>query len=519
MEQAVATLLGGPSGSFFYHLLVLLAIEAGLALSYDAYRRSRDAEERSLVWAWGGMLAVQTATVAVAAFEWMGGNLAGSGFFSLEQAAEAMTLFLLVWGFVLAPQFSGRLAWVTLGLGVTLCLGGGVLAHPEVGLLDGAPTWPSLALGFLAVGVLLVWRRPRDRWNVLAFLGVLGVAATLQVAVGAASEPPFWQRLGQLVALPAAVVTTYGIARRAPSHAAFPVVLEEPGSGSRLRRLLAFFEAFQQADVAPDLPSALERLVEGVAKGLQTDECALVLAEDGAAETLRLGAIYNPGRTGRGEVVSLPLREQHILRKALRQQKPVSIPNAQELVQLQILLALMGASGSGPVLILPLDLEGGPGAIVASRTQTRREFSAEEEELGMRLAAYASEGVRAARRTQALEQQIAGLKAELRNREIEMQEQWVNAQKQIARGKSEAEYLSQRLYELEKELAEREEELKGAHLEAAQKVAEAGRAREEAEALARKLEQAVRERMQLEERLQAAGGAEDQEGEGRGSTG
>lgn len=39
MQQAVRTLLGGASGSFFYHLLVLLTAEVGFALAYNAHRR------------------------------------------------------------------------------------------------------------------------------------------------------------------------------------------------------------------------------------------------------------------------------------------------------------------------------------------------------------------------------------------------------------------------------------------------------------------------------------------------
>jgi len=108
------------------------------------------------------------------------------------------------------------------------------------------------------------------------------------------------------------------------------------------------------------------------------------------------------------------------------------------------------------------------------------------------------------------------MKAELRNREIELQEHKTDVHKQIARSKSEAELFSQRLYELEKELEEKEEVLKGARLEAAQRTAEAQQSREEAEALSRKLEEAVRERLRLEERLRADESKQHQEGKQSG---
>jgi len=519
MEQAVATLLGGAAGSFFYHLLILFAVEAGLALAYGAYRRSRGKQELALVWAWGGMLAIRTAAIALSIFGWTAGTPA-EGFWSLGGLIDTATVFLLVWGFVLAPQFPVRTAWAALAAGTAICLGAGVLAYPAVGLLDGVLTWLVLQACFLAVGLVFVWRRDQDRWSIFAFLFILSLAVALEAVLGGgAGEMQVWQRLGQLVALPLAVAATYAIVQRSQQYATLPSLLEETGPASSLRRLLAFFETLHQSDAGPGLSSVLEGLAEGVARCLQADECAVILAEDSVSDALRLGAVYNPARTGQGEAVALPLEDQHVLRKALRQQKPVSVPNAAELVQLQILLALMGAPGSGPVLILPLALEDNrPGAIVASRTQSGREFGPEEADLGMRLAGYASASVGAARRYGALEQQAADMKAELRNREIELQEHKTDVHKQIARSKSEAELFSQRLYELEKELEEKEEVLKGARLEAAQGMAGAQQAREEAEALSRKLEEAVRERLRLEERLQADEWKQHQEGEQSGRT-
>ncbi len=503
MQQAVRALLGSASGSFFYHLLVLLAVEVGLALAYNAYRRSRSRGDMALAWMWGGMLALRTTAITVAVFGWLEGTPFNGSFWSLGRFVDAATLFLLVWGFVLAPLASERMAWASLGLGLAACLGVAFLAQPDVGPLESVRAWQTLEGLFLALSLALVWARAQERWSILAALVTLALGVALQALWGEGMRvAPVWHRLGEVAAFPLAVLTTYRAAQRPQPCAALPPVLEESGAGPRLRRLLTFLEGLLVGEGLPTLAEVLDRLAEGVARSLQADACAVVLSEDGAPETLRLAAIYNPARTGRGEVVLLPLKDQHVLRKALRQQKPLLIPNAQDLVQLQVLLALMGAGGAGPVLILPLAEEERPGVVVASRAKSGREFTQEEANLGMQLVGYGTSAIRLARHRARLEARVTELEAELRNREAQMRERQAEAQKDLSRARSEAEAFSQRLYELERELEEKEALLRGARLEAAQHMAEAQRAREQAEALSRKLEEAVRERLRLEEKLQ-----------------
>lgn len=516
MQQAVRALLDSASGSFFYHLLVLLTMEVGLALAYNAYRRSRGRGEMALVWTWGGMLALRTAALTVAVFGWLGGTPFNGSFWALGRFIDATTLFLLTWGFVLAPLASERTAWGSLGIGLAACLGFAFLAQPDAGPLESVRAWQALEGLFLATALVLVWARAQERWSLFAILVMLALGVALQALWGeGAGEAPIWHRLGEMVAFPLAALTTYRLVQRPQPYAPLPPMLEESGSGPRLRRLLAFLEGILGEGGLPTLAEILNRLAEGVARSLQADACAVALAEDGAPETLRLAAIYNPARTGRGEVVLLPLKDQHVLRKALRQQNPLLIPDAQDLVQLQVLLALMGAGGAGPVLILPLKAEEErPGVVVASRARSGQEFTPEEAELGMQLVGYGSAAICLARHRTRLEARITELEAELRNREAQMRERQAEAQKDLSRVRSEAEALSERLYKLEKELEEKEALLRGARLEAAQHMAEAQQAREQAEALSRKLEEAVRERLRLEEKLQMQRWQGRGEGEG-----
>lgn len=498
MQQAVQALLGGASGNFFYHLLVLLTAEVGLALACGAYRRSRGRAEMVLACMWGGMLALRIVAIAVAIFGWLEEPAVNGSFWTLGRFVDAASLFLLAWGFVVAPLVSDRMVWGSLGLGIAACLGIAFLAQP------GVRAWQVLEGCFLAIALVLVWARTQERWNVFAVLAVLALGVALQAALEEGERVvPVWHRLGEMVAFPIAALTTYRLVQRDQRYATLPPALEEACSGPKLRRLLAFLEGLLGGESPRTLSEVLGRLAEGVARCLQADTCAVVLVEDGAPDTLRLAAIYNPARTGRGEAVLLPLKDQGILCKALHQQKPLLIPHAQDLVQLQVLLALMGAGGAGPVLILPLAAkEERPGVVVASRARSGREFTPEEAELGMQLVGYGVSAIHMARERGRLEARITELEAELRNREVQMRERQTETQKEVSRARLEAEAFSQRLYELEKELEEKEALLRGARLEAAQHMTEAQRVREQAEALSRKLEEAVRERLRLEERLQ-----------------
>ncbi|MGC8839541.1 MAG: hypothetical protein ACP5UM_14155, partial [Anaerolineae bacterium] len=159
MQQAIRALLGGASGSFFYHLLVLLTVEVGLALAYNAYRRSRSRGDMALAWMWGGVLALRTAAITVAMFGWLEHAPFNGNFWALGRFIDAATLFLLTWGFVLAPLASDRLVWGSLGLGMATCLGAAFLAQPGAGPLDSVRTWQMLEALFLAVALVLVWAR------------------------------------------------------------------------------------------------------------------------------------------------------------------------------------------------------------------------------------------------------------------------------------------------------------------------------------------------------------------------
>lgn len=501
MDQGLGVLLGGPPGTFFYHLIVLLVAEAALALSYSAHRHGRDPHALARVWAWAGILGIRTAATAWALFQWVEFNPAALSVGRFATLAETATTLLLVWGFVLAPQFVGRGRWVALALGAAACLGAAALTHPNIGWLDPAGTWLVVEAGILALGLGLVWRRVQEPWSTASFLLVLALGLGLEAAsggVGAGISSPWW-RLGQIVAFPVALVTTY---RLAPLQGQ-PAAPQPSEARSAARRWIAYFETVQRPGSTSDFASVLPRIAEGASRFLQADEGAVLLGEGPAPEVLRLAAIYNPARTGHGESVTLPLREQHVLRKALRQGDPIAIPDTRDQVQVQILLALMGASAGGPVLIVPLDLgEESSGLLILSRTQSRQPFNDTEVALSSHLAPYVCTAIQAACQHRDLMASISELKIRLRGKEVQLEEQKYEAQKHVNESKAEAELFSQRLCELEQELEEREEELKGLRLEVAQQAAHAAQSQEEAQALARKLEQTVRERIRLEKQLQ-----------------
>ena len=185
MDTSLEALLGGASGGFFYHLMALFAIETGLALSYGAYRSSKAMRDLALAWAWGLMLAFRAALLVPFLFSWLAQTDLSGLVGPLERTADVATVWLLVWGFAVAPRLSPRGMWVTLSSGLVVCIIPLALSLPAVGLLPFA-TWAWLLLGIALLGLGLSVRLADEPWCVRALLAVLALGVALQMLWGQA---------------------------------------------------------------------------------------------------------------------------------------------------------------------------------------------------------------------------------------------------------------------------------------------------------------------------------------------
>jgi len=381
-----AKLLSSPQGSLVYHLLLLWALWFGWGMARGEWRRARQEPAHRLLLAMGGLLLLRIVYVA--------GTLFASGGWiepvvllpPLERYADAASLALLAWAFMPPDRRRGRL-WdrVVAAILLLLTLGSAALVvfwSRELaadGTLAYNDQWQATLgsvaqLGLLALAFAAVLRGRVAGWGTLAAallligLGTVGQWFLPQVA----PHLPVWQRLANLVAYPLLAIAVYQqiiVGLRVHSREMQDI---SQASLDQIKSLLYLFEASQQTSSSLDMPTVLDNAVRGIARVLGADQCAIAFPEESNAGQMRLVAIHNPTRQGRGEAVAFPLEYQLTVQQAVRRRKYVIVEESDN-VQLKVLFALLGSGETGPLLVQPLIGEKDVvGAIIVGNARSRR---------------------------------------------------------------------------------------------------------------------------------------------------
>jgi GAF domain-containing protein len=218
-----------------------------------------------------------------------------------------------------------------------------------------------------------------------------------------------WVRLANLIAYPLFVVAIY---QRIVSHLHLQAgYLQDISQASldQIKSLLTLLETSRQMTTSLELPAVLDNAVQGVARALGADQCAIAFPMDGDPSHMRLEAIYNPARSGRGEPVEFPLEYQLAIQQALRRKKHVMVEELDN-IQLKVLFALLGSGETGPLLVQPLVLEGEAlGVMIVGNARSRRPFSSHEAKLCQSLAEQLAVAIRNARRHHAVQDRLREL--------------------------------------------------------------------------------------------------------------
>jgi signal transduction histidine kinase/GAF domain-containing protein len=416
----VSKMLSSDQGTLIYYLLVFWAVVAGLAMALGEWQRTRDELAQRLLLAMGGLVLVR-AVYAIVALLAGAGWIDGTVFLPpLERFVTTSSLCFLAWAFMPLPR-RGVHTWdwvfgLNLALAVAVCLGFTVqwgqalAADASLGYNTfwQETVWLVWQIGLILVaGVAAVWSR-EDGWGAfLAAMIVLLVGNVLQlVLLPEVAHVPVWQRLASLVAYPLIAVGVYlelvgGLRVRSSE-------LRDLSQASldEIKSLLSLFEAGQQMSSTLDVSAVLDNAVQGIARVLDADQCAIVFPEEGDSGTMRLVAICNPLRQGRGEAVTFPLDYQLTVQQAIRRRKPVLVPESDN-IQLKILFALLGSAETGPLLVQPLltDKEA-IGAFIAGNSRSRRAFTPSESKLSQSLAEQVVAAIQNARLYEAARGQI-----------------------------------------------------------------------------------------------------------------
>jgi len=444
----VSRILSSPLGSLVYHLLLLLAIQAILGMALEEWRRTRRGPAQRLLVGFAGLTLLRLVYVVAAL-------LAKGGWFDrtavlppLERFADTASLALLVWAlpsysaarFAAAPASSGNrqaqaynaplVPAVAAGLAIgtivavaacvtSVALWGQQLAR-AASAVDYNLSWQAIVWSSLQIGLalLLAWSILRNRgesqtasWAVF-FLGVIvilsGRILQLLSAIGltntlAAPHLPIWERLANLIAYPLFVVALYQtivVDLRVRSRQ-FQAISQ--ASMDQIKSLLFLFEASREMSSSLDLPTVLDNAAQGIARALDADQCAIAFPQDNDPGQMRLAAIYNPARHGRGEGVAFPVDYQLAVQQALRRKRTVIVEETDN-VQIQVLFALLGSSDIGPLLIQPLLSDNDAiGAIIVGNSRSQRVFTANEAKLCQSMADQVVGAIQNARRYRALQ--------------------------------------------------------------------------------------------------------------------
>jgi two-component system phosphate regulon sensor histidine kinase PhoR len=411
-------ILSSPQGSLIYHLLVSWAVVAGLGIALGEWRRA----QQEHVYRLGGLVLGRAiyALGAIAASNWIDPVVLLP---PLERGIDTASIALLAWALLPRGRLSNRtwnlllaamLALIAAVCGLFVMQWAGNVARATVVAYNTfwqMPIWLGWQMALVILTGYGVVRRRTEGWGTyVASLGLIVVGGILQWAnPGAEPNLPIWQRLGNIAAYPLIAVAIYQdivASLRVQSRELQDI---SQASLDQIKSLLYLFDASQRTSSSLDLPTVLEHAVHGIARVLNADQCAIAFPEEGNPGQMRLAAIHNPARQGRGEVVAFPLEYQLTVQQAIRRRKHIIVDHPDN-VQLKVLFALLGSGETGPLLVQPLlSEESTIGAIIFGNSRSQRRFTPNEAKLCQSVAEQIVTAIQNARRYQAGQEAIARL--------------------------------------------------------------------------------------------------------------
>lgn len=448
-------------GSVVYHLLVLWAVVSSLGMAWGERQRARHQQTQRLLLGMAGLALVRGIYVGAAfvvAAGWVDQVIVLP---PLERFVDAVSLAVLAWAFV-SPSRSGSRAW-NLALGGVLVLAVGAWIWSTLlwaQMLAENPAlsynryWQAIAWSagqavLALVALVAVVRSQRHGWGMMATALLLMLLGALSMWYLPLVVPhlPTWQRLANLVAYPLIAVAVYREIVGGLHLDSRELQDISQASLDQIKSLLHLFDAGQQIAGSLDLPTVLDNAVRGIARVLEADQCAIAFPEEGNPGQMRLVAIFNPSRQGRGEAVSFPLEYQLTVQQAIRRRKSVEVRDADN-VQLRVLFALLGSAEPGPLLVQPLLDNGGViGAIIVGNARSRRPFSPSEVKLCQAMAEQVASAILNARSYQRAQRQIQVLSRAQAEENKGLQEALAQVQglaEQLARSRAEIDTLQRR---------------------------------------------------------------------------
>lgn len=439
--------LGVGPGTFVYHLLVLLALEAMAGLALIEWRHTRNPAYCRILWAFAGLLALR---VPLLLGEPLLDEPLGLAIIAPLISGMEVASLVLLGGAFLVPALSrraGRLYLIS-GLSMTfLCvvtfLPGWYRTLARTPNLMYVAFWQqsfwhavSALLALPPALILLRHRRAERQWlPVFAFamlcLGfiVLCVASLLWTAGWFGADRAVTLigagRFINLLGYPLFAVAVYRSALQDmwAYRQELQAVSEE--TLRRTQELLFLVEISRAIGASLDLDTILHRVVESTTMALDADRCAIFLINPDEPRTVRLAAQYTPlQHAGRPAApLTFPLVEQPTLGYALQRHKQLILNFETDNPRLRALYGLLDSHEAGPTIVQPLLRQRHVlGALVVGNDRSQRAFGPNEGRLCQSIAVQVTAAIENARLYRDLQAQTEQLVELLQSQEEEVRQ-------------------------------------------------------------------------------------------------
>lgn len=448
-------MLANPAITVVYYLFTLFGIFTGLAFAWWHWQSTESFRARRLMIVFGGLAVLRLMFLALGLVGTSATDI-GAWVPAFERTMQVASLGFLLWGFtplLRNRSFAGLVllanntafAFVFYGLAVAFWTG------TNFNLSGWDIFFVVWQLGLVSFGIVnCISKIDNERIYALLSFVVLAIGCLLHLILGSLyvlPNAPIWIRLAELIAYPLLAVAVGQNAFLSLTARSREFQTLSQVSIGQIKELINLFEATRQITASLDLANVLDSAAKSVAEAIVADQCALALPEQASDMShLRLVAIYNPSRQGRGESVSFPLNDQQAIKHALKRKYQVRIDEFKDNSQIAFLFTLMGASDVGPLLIQPLLQDEEPiGVLILGNAQSQRVFSDSEAQLCKSLGDQVTVSIQHAKEYSTVLAKAQQLSWTLRNQELEAGKRRAAMETELKKSREEVNLFAQRL--------------------------------------------------------------------------
>lgn len=439
------TLVTAPPGSFVYHFITLLALQAALFISAGQWWQSRDSAPGRLAIAAGLAIVGRLALLILSLLAYYGLVASAAVLPPLDRAISTATILIVGWALIFprgvrlaAVVVVGLLIFTGLGYAVSAILWfpAGDAGQVYNGVLQ-ETLWEVVQIAFLLIGLAALLIRRQGDWGV-----ALGLLLTLLIghfihfiAPLEGQSLPGAERLAELAAMPLLAVAAY---RRAVSQAAAappvspgvampasasatrsPVAVEPPSEKPCAALTAKAAESLAALSTSLDSAGVCQRITAGVGR-LMLADLTLFITPPGDAGLATIACAFDLIRELHLGGFRLATLEMPTLHKALTTGRPARLAPSAHAVELNLLDNLLGVKAAGPAMIVPIAAEGhNLGALIVLSPYSDREWNAADQEMLAGLVPAIAATILNAQKFIAFDERLTALTAELHNAQSE----------------------------------------------------------------------------------------------------